>query len=161
MKETTLVLPIRKSTGEILLAMKKRGFGAGKLNGMGGKIEPGESVRGASVREVKEEIGIEIVPSNLVAVVDNIFTFENKPEWSIHCYTFFAYEWLGEPIETEEMSPEFFPLDTIPFDRMWIDDQEWMPQALAGKKLRVAFHFTEDGSQILRRDIQEVENLDF
>ena len=161
MKETTLVLPIRSATSEILLAMKKRGFGEGKLNGMGGKIDPGESVRSAATREVREEVGIEIDPDDLVAVVDNSFSFENKPEWDIHCYTFFAYDWKGEPVETEEMAPEFFPLGAIPFARMWIDDQEWMPQALQGKKLKVAFHFSEDGSAILKRDIQDVEHLNF
>ncbi len=161
MKETTLVLPIRSATGEILLAMKKRGFGEGKLNGMGGKIEAGESVRVAAAREVKEEIDIAVDPDSLEAVVDNVFTFENKPDWDTHCYTFFAHEWKGEPVETEEMSPQFFSLSAIPFDRMWIDDQEWMPQALQGKKLKVAFHFSEDGSAILKRDIQEVEHLNF
>jgi 8-oxo-dGTP diphosphatase len=161
MKETTLVLPIRSATNEILLAMKKRGFGVGKLNGMGGKIETRESVRDAAVREVQEEIGITINQDTLVAVVENMFTFENNPDGDIHCYTFFAYEWAGDPVETEEMAPQFFPLGSIPYDRMWIDDQEWLPQALAGKKLRVAFHFTEDGSAILKRDIREVDSLTF
>lgn len=35
--ETTLCL--LKKENSILLAMKKRGFGAGKYNGVGGKIE--------------------------------------------------------------------------------------------------------------------------
>ncbi|MDB5238153.1 MAG: hydrolase [Candidatus Kaiserbacteria bacterium] len=161
MKETTLVLPVRKATNEILLAMKKRGFGVGKLNGMGGKIELGESIREAAAREVKEEIGIDIDPAALIPAVDITFTFENKPDWDNHCLTFLAYEWSGDPIETEEMSPQFFQLDTIPFERMWTDDKEWLPLALAGKKLQARFHFTEDGSTILRRDLQEVNTLNF
>ena len=42
----------------ILLIEKKRGLGAGKINGPGGRIEPGESPRQAAVREVQEEVGV-------------------------------------------------------------------------------------------------------
>lgn len=42
----------------VLLAMKKRGFGAGNWNGVGGKIEAGESIEQALVRECQEEIGV-------------------------------------------------------------------------------------------------------
>ncbi|PBC25997.1 28S ribosomal protein S23 [Apis cerana cerana] len=40
---------IRKST-EILLGLKKRGFGKDKWNGFGGKIEPGESILHGAMR---------------------------------------------------------------------------------------------------------------
>jgi 8-oxo-dGTP diphosphatase/2-hydroxy-dATP diphosphatase len=43
-----LVLVLKKS--EILLGLKKRGFGEGKWNGFGGKIESGESVIQAAIR---------------------------------------------------------------------------------------------------------------
>jgi hypothetical protein len=45
----------------VLLGLKKRGFGAGKWNGFGGKVEQGESIRTAAIREMKEEAGIESV----------------------------------------------------------------------------------------------------
>ena len=54
--ETTLCL-LRKEN-KILLAMKKRGFGTGKYNGVGGKIENGETLNEAMIRETKEEIGV-------------------------------------------------------------------------------------------------------
>lgn len=47
---------------KVLLAMKKRGFGVGKWNGVGGKVKPGESVKMAVVREVFEEIRVSILP---------------------------------------------------------------------------------------------------
>ncbi len=34
----------------VLLGMKKRGFGAGKWNGFGGKVEPGETIEEAAIR---------------------------------------------------------------------------------------------------------------
>ena len=43
---------------EILLIRKLRGIGAGKVNGPGGKIDPGESPLEAAVRETREELHV-------------------------------------------------------------------------------------------------------
>ena len=40
----------------MLLGMKKRGFGTGKWNGFGGKVEVGETVADAAQRELEEEV---------------------------------------------------------------------------------------------------------
>ena len=53
MKPTTLVFPIDEQH-RILLGRKKRGFGADKYNGFGGKINAGESFRQCAVRELYE-----------------------------------------------------------------------------------------------------------
>ncbi len=45
---------------DICLAMKKRGFGVNRWNGVGGKVEEKETIETAAKREVKEEAGIEI-----------------------------------------------------------------------------------------------------
>jgi 8-oxo-dGTP pyrophosphatase MutT (NUDIX family) len=52
-KEYTLVFCRRlgqNGSREILLGMKKRGFGAGKWNGFGGKLEENESNEAAAKR---------------------------------------------------------------------------------------------------------------
>ena len=54
LREATIVLLLRND--EVLLAMKKRGFGEGKWNGVGGKPNAGESIEEVAVRETKEEI---------------------------------------------------------------------------------------------------------
>jgi ADP-ribose pyrophosphatase YjhB (NUDIX family) len=51
MKEATLCLLIEGD--KILLAMKKRGFGVGKWNGLGGKVALGEKIIDAAIRELE------------------------------------------------------------------------------------------------------------
>ena len=43
MRQSTLVFVFNKQK-QILLAMKKRGFGVGKWTGAGGKVEDGETI---------------------------------------------------------------------------------------------------------------------
>lgn len=152
MRQDTLIFLLRKENSEILLAMKKRGFGMGKLNGVGGKVEAGETVTAAAVREAKEEIEVSIQESDLRRGGRIHFSFEGKPEWTIECHVFFAEIWQGEPRETEEMAPQWFPLARIPFERMWVDDQFWLPRALSGEIVDAAFHFSSDGSKILKQE---------
>ena len=54
----TLVFVIRD--GRILLINKKTGLGKGKVNGPGGKVDPGETPESCAVRECQEELGITV-----------------------------------------------------------------------------------------------------
>lgn len=129
---------------DILLAMKKRGFGAGRMNGVGGKVIEGESIEQSLVREAYEEIEVVLKEDKLEKVAILHFSFESKPEWDQECHVYFVSEWEGEPTESEEMNPEWYSKDSLPFDKMWPDDKFWLPRVLAGEKLRAHFSFTED-----------------
>jgi len=152
-RNVTLVFLLDKEQKRICLAMKKRGFGEGKLNGVGGKVAPDESIESAAIREAKEELGVDIAQESLVqsGVLD--FSFEGKPEWSQRCHVFLVDEWRGEPQESEEMAPHWFGYDEIPFERMWVDDIHWLPLVLGGKHVDATFHFSNDGSKILSHAI--------
>ena len=144
MKSTTLCYPIRN--GQVLLAMKKRGFATGKLNGPGGKFEPGETPEQACRREVKEEVSVELIGLEPRGIVK--FRFADKPDWDQDCHIFVAMDVAGEPQETEEMKPEWFPISDLPFDRMWEDDPHWLPGVLAGGMVKMRFHFDGEGKML-------------
>ncbi len=116
--------------GRVLLIHKKRGIGAGKINGPGGKVDPGETPLAAAVREVREEIGVTPLDPQLIG--DLRFRFVDG--LNLHCLCYLAFEFTGELIETEEALPEWFPIDALPYDRMWEDDRHWMPWLLAGRR---------------------------
>ena len=131
--------------GAVLLGRKTRGFGEGLWNGPGGKVEPGEGIEQAAIRETREEVGVSPTALRKVAVLD--FYFPDAPagsEWSQRVHVFLAGEWDGSPVETDEMCPKWFPLDEIPYDRMWEDDVCWLPAVLDGKFVIGDFLFGSD-----------------
>ncbi|HSX36617.1 MAG TPA: 8-oxo-dGTP diphosphatase [Patescibacteria group bacterium] len=148
MKQYTLLFLVRK--GEILLALKKRGFGQGKWNGVGGKVEPGETLEQAAVRECQEEIGVTPQQFELVAINDFLY-----PDKDIQGHVYICSKWQGEPVETEEMKPRWFKLGDIPYDKMWQDDTMWLPFVLTGKHVRCSFTF-DSGDNICAADIEMV-----
>jgi 8-oxo-dGTP pyrophosphatase MutT (NUDIX family) len=140
----------------ILLAMKKRGFGANRWNGVGGKLEAGETIEQALIRETQEEIFV--TPIDYVKVAELDF-YGKDPEtnepWQMFVYAYLCTKWEGEPTESEEMKPEWYKKNSIPYDDMWQDDEHWLPQVLEGKKIQATFYFDEK-DDLKSYDIKEV-----
>ena len=134
--------------GRVLLIRKKRGLGAGKINGPGGKLDPGESALDSAVREVQEELGI--TPLNLED--RGVLYFQFVDGLSLHCTVFIARGFTGEPVETAEAIPLWFPIDEVPYGEMWEDDQHWLPQVLAGASFDGWFEF--DGDKMLSKRVE-------
>ncbi len=138
-----MTLVFLRDGDKILLAMKKRRFGEGKWNGVGGKLEPGETIEQAAIRETQEEINVTIDEMHPVGVL--YFTQEpylnNNSNVDVH--VFVADKWTGEPVETEEMKPQWFNVDDVPFDNMWPDDPFWLPYVIEGKTVEGDFLFNE------------------
>ena len=146
LRQVSLCLLLRE--GEILLARKKRGFGVGKWNGAGGKPEPGEPIERTAIRETEEEFGV--TPRDLRRVATLDFFFPQTPEyagWDQQVCVFMGEAWDGEPTESEEMAPRWFPLDALPLAAMWPDDVHWLPLVLAGKK--VCAHFLYASADVI------------
>lgn len=150
--ETTLCL-LRKDD-KILLAKKKRGFGEGKYNGVGGKLEPGETPEEAMIRETREEINVTPTKYEKIGTVEFDEYFKGEPV-NLEFHLYVAYEWEGEPTESEEMAPKWFNVDEIPYDEMFRDDTYWLPLVLEGKKIKAYFKFDKEWN-ILEKKIEEL-----
>jgi len=133
--------------GKVLLIRKMRGIGKGKINGPGGKIDPGETPDECVVRECQEEL--HITPLNPVKMGELWFAMSDIPD--IHCHVFMATEFEGTPTPTDEAIPLWTPIEEIPYDEMWEDDQYWLPQMLQGQKFLGKFVF--EGESIQWREI--------
>ncbi len=134
--------------GRVLLIRKKRGLGAGKINGPGGKIDPGETPLESAIREVQEEVGV--TPLEIEERGGLHFQFVDG--YSLHCVVFVAHDFTGELIETAEAIPLWFDLDALPFDEMWADDRHWLPETLRGQSFDAWFLF--DGDAMLTKEVR-------
>jgi 8-oxo-dGTP diphosphatase len=144
-ERATLLFVVRE--GQILLIEKKRGLGAGKINGPGGRIESGEDPRDAAVREVREEL--RVTPTGVTERGELLFQFVDGH--SIHGHVFSAEDCDGRPEETDEATPLWTPLDAIPYDRMWRDDRYWLPFLLRGFWFSGRFLF--DGDNMIGHEL--------
>ncbi len=145
MKKATICFCIQDD--RVLLGMKKESFGAGKWNGFGGKVEPDESPLAAAVRELYEESGLTASEQDLKQVALVRFYFDKEPKFECHVYL--THAWQNEPIETQEMRPQWFPLNALPFEDMWAADAMWIPLILNGEVIEAEVNFSADGKTVL------------
>ncbi len=135
---------------QVLLIRKKRGLGAGKINGPGGRIDPGETPLQCAVREVQEELRVTPVDPLLRGQL----SFQFLDGYSIHAYVFVASDCVGTARETDEAIPLWTPVDRIPYDEMWADDRLWVPRLLAGGCFEGRFVF--DGDVMVDHAVREL-----
>ena len=155
---TTLLLILKNK--QILLAEKKRGFGVGKFNGIGGKVEKDETIEDAMIREAQEEIGVTPTDFTKMATI----TFDewiNDEEKQVIMSVFVAQNYVGKIVETDEMRPKWFNLNDIPYDKMFEDDKIWLPEILKGNKLNAKFVFDKEFKMISSKIdiVNELENI--
>ena len=145
-ESATLMFVIRD--GRILLIHKKRGLGAGKINGPGGRIDPGETPEACAIREIQEELCV----TPLCPRPAGELRFQFTDGYSLHGYVYRADDIKGEPQETDEASPLWTSLDAIPYERMWADDRIWFPHLLNGQLFTGRFLF--DGDSMLGYEVE-------
>lgn len=144
-----MTLTIIHQDDKLLLGMKKRGFGMGRYNGFGGKVEKDETIEEAARREVFEEVNLELIDLTQLGTIE--FSWQNKDE-ILEVHIFKSTQFNGIPEETEEMRPEWFDVKDIPFKKMWSDDPYWFPLFLENKKFSGKFVF-DDKDQILEHQV--------
>jgi len=152
-KITTLCYIINDRS-EVLLTMKKKGFGVGKWNGAGGKVQAGETPLAAAVRETREEVGLEIETPMALGFLEFIWPDEQQ-EWNQRCYIYLAKKYAGCLCESDECRPQWFPCSQLPYEQMWDDDKHWYPRMLSGQKVKIRFYFDQNGQV---RKMEEINN---
>lgn len=126
--------------GKILLGRRKKdGFGQGKWLGFGGKVEAGESIEEAMVREFEEEAGIRTKTFEKRGVLT--FHYVDDPDMEVHYFEVLTYG--GKPTESDEMENAWFEFDNIPYDKMWPNDKYWLPMFLKKECFSGEFWFDE------------------
>lgn len=133
---------------EVLLGVKKRGFGAGRVVGPGGHVEPGETPAQAVAREVKEETGLVVDAAGLRELGVVRFTFPARPEWDQAMWVFGTDAWSGELTGSDELDAQWVPADRVPLDAMWDDARYWLPPLLAGRTLRADITLAPDNAAV-------------
>jgi len=126
---------------EVLLIRKKRGLGAGKINGPGGRLEPGEDARTAARRELLEEVGVR---PRSEPTYHGELRFQFVDGYSMRVHVFRADDCVGEPTETDEAVPLWASSSALPFDAMWADDRLWLPSVLSRGRVDGSFLFDGD-----------------
>lgn len=134
----TLTFVIRD--GKVLMIRKKRGLGAGKINGPGGRQEAGETPLQCAIREVQEELCI--TPLGMSYCGECKFQFVDG--YSIHVHIYKASDYEGTPTETDEAIPLWFPVNELPYNEMWADDRIWLPLLLKGQEFSGRYLFDGD-----------------
>lgn len=126
---------------QVLLIRKKRGLGAGKINGPGGKIDPGETPVDCAIRETEEELGV----TALDPVKHGELWFQFVDGLALHVDVFRATKWEGNPVETAEAIPLWTPLNALPFEEMWADDRFWLAEVIVEQRHFIGkFVFDDD-----------------
>lgn len=154
MKRVTVLF--LQQNNQLLLAYKKRGFGKGFWNGVGGKVEDGETFRAAAVRECIEEINV--TPHHPVLLGRLRFFDQDDPTFEHDCRIFVSDSWVGEPQESDEMRPQWFSSTELPYESMWPADTLWLPFVLRGEFF--VGTITANEQAVAEHHIQVVESLE-
>lgn len=139
LRSRTLTFLLRET--DVLLGLKKQGFGKQYLLGIGGKVEPGETIEEAARREVAEEIAVQLSELEKAGVLNFYFPHIEDESWDQQVHVFTATRWEGEPQESEEIRPAWFQKTNIPYEQMWDDARYWLPHLLNGQSIEGEFVF--------------------
>lgn len=148
-QRATLMFIVDEAKNEVLLIRKKRGLGAGKMNGPGGKLDPGETEVECAIRETQEELHVTAL--NPVKHGELWFQFVDGLAMNVGVYR--ATQWTGEPTETPEALPVWTPLNALPLHEMWADDAFWLREVLIEKRHFVG-RFAFDDDTMLSHEVE-------
>jgi 8-oxo-dGTP diphosphatase len=124
MKLATLCYVRRDGQTLMLHRIKKADdIHAGKWNGLGGKLEAGESPEQCVIREVREESGLEIVQPRYHGLL--VFADFKAEDWYV--FVFSATQFTGSLIESAEGRLAWIRDEDLLHLRLWPSDAIFLP----------------------------------
>lgn len=93
------------------------------------------------VRELYEETSIELAEEDFTLQGINTIYYEGRPERDQEVHVYVTKNYDGEFQESDELFPQRFNIDEIPYEKMRSDDIHRMPRMIAGKYFEYIFHF--------------------
>ncbi|MCD6547367.1 MAG: 8-oxo-dGTP diphosphatase [Nanoarchaeota archaeon] len=108
-----------------MIHITKDKIGKGKSNGIGGKIENGESIIEALKREVYEETGLKIKNAKLRGIL-NFPKFKDGEWWRVYVFT--SKDFNGNiKRKCNEGTLEWVPTNKLLNLNLWEDDKYFIP----------------------------------
>jgi len=99
---------------------KENDYHEGKWNGLGGKLEKGESPEECAVRELKEEAGLDVKNPTLKGII-TFPDFDGVDDWYVFIFTITEYS--GKIIDSPEGKLEWIPNDKLTSLNLWDGDK--------------------------------------
>lgn len=142
-KETTLCLIVKNNQVLMMLRNKKNDdVHLNKYNGLGGKVELGESKEKCVLREVYEEAGIILTDYHYVGkVIFKNFGYKIGKEVM---YCFIAYDFQNEIGKCDEGELEWIAKDKILSLPLWEGDKYFIMNIINNKKFIGFLHYDQD-----------------
>ena len=129
MKLGTLVYLKRNGKTLMLHRVKKeQDFHEGKWNGLGGKLDPGETPEECAIREVKEESGLDLKALKLRGII-TFPLFDQVDDWYVYLFT--GTEFSGDLIDSPEGDLQWIDNDKLLDLNLWEGDYiflKWIEQ---------------------------------
>lgn len=160
MRTASLVLVVDEAAPDLALLLGKKvtgAIGCGKFNAPGGKCEEEELPAACAVRELAEEVGLVVNEADLQHVATLYCYVGNvASELALHqkVFVYRATTFHGLPVITDSMEPQWFSLQSLPYERMHGGDSAWIADAARGRQLVASIFFEEPGERCIRTAIR-------
>jgi 8-oxo-dGTP diphosphatase len=133
---------IRKDDRLLMLKKPRRGWWVAP----GGKVEPGESLSEAVMREIREETGLAIEQPQLRGVFTILLEEDNRlvDHWML--FTFYTESFSGDLLEeSEEGVLEWVPVSELATRPMAEGDRQFLPRLVkSGELVTGKFRYTPE-----------------
>ncbi len=141
MKLATLCYIIDKKKNSTLMLhriKKENDYHQGKWNGLGGKLDKGESPEECAIREIKEESGLTVKNPSLKGFI-TFPNFDGVDDWYVFVYSFNEFE--GELIDSPEGKLEWIPNDKLTSLNLWEGDKIFLEWVFKEKIFSAKFNY--------------------